>query len=180
MLWNSPAWVACTLFLANRAIEKPSSSMAALTRPRRSTSTTLRPDSWLPAEPAIGADLASITVEQRFFRSNDGMRVPMFIARRKKVGRTGPDPSDRVRRIWAQHATGLFRDADAMDIAGGAVAFANIRGRRRVRRGLARGRARPEEANSFDDMIAAAEYLHVSKDGAAKWHCDLRRFQLAA
>ncbi len=42
-------------------------------------------------EPAISADLTSITVEQRFFRSKDGTRVPMFIARRK--GTVGPVPT---------------------------------------------------------------------------------------
>ncbi len=114
-------------------------------------------------EPAIGADLASVTVEQRFFRSKDGTRVPMFIARRKDM--VGPVPT----LLTGYGAFGLMMPPaySAMltpwILQGGAVAFANIRGGgeygttwHEAGRGL-------KKQNGFDDMIAAAEYLHASK-----------------
>src|SRR5690606_5545153 len=43
------------------------------------------------AEPALAFDPDSIAVEQRFYASRDGTRVPVFIVRRKDV--TGPAPT---------------------------------------------------------------------------------------
>ncbi len=114
-------------------------------------------------EPAIGADLASITVEQRFFRSNDGMRVPMFIARRKDT--VGPVPT----LLTGYGAFGLSMPPaySAMltpwILQGGAVAFANIRGGGEYGAAWHEAGRGLKKQNSFDDMIAAAEYLHVSK-----------------
>lgn len=42
------------------------------------------------AQPKVAIDLSQIAVEQRFYRSKDGIRVPMFIVRRKNVTRPAP------------------------------------------------------------------------------------------
>ncbi len=115
------------------------------------------------AEPEIGADLTSITVEQRFFRSKDGTRVPMFVARRKDT--VGPVPT----LLTGYGAFGLSMPPgySAMltpwILQGGAVAFANIRGGGEYGAAWHEAGRGLKKQNSFDDMIAAAEYLHVSK-----------------
>ncbi len=114
-------------------------------------------------EPGIGADLTSITVEQRFFRSEDGTRVPMFIARRKDT--VGPVPT----LLTGYGAFGLSMPPaySAMltpwILQGGAVAFANIRGGGEYGAAWHEAGRGLKKQSSFDDMIAAAEYLHVSK-----------------
>jgi prolyl oligopeptidase len=114
-------------------------------------------------EPAIGADLESITVEQRFFSSKDGTRVPMFIARQKET--VGPLPT----LLTGYGAFGLSMPPSYSAmltpwiLQGGAVAFANIRGGGEYGTSWHEAGRGLKKQNSFDDIIAAAEYLHVSK-----------------
>lgn len=121
--------------------------------------------------PKIGADLTSIVVEQRFFRSKDGTRVPMFIARRK--GTPGPVPT--LLTGYGGFAISMPPGYSAMltpwMLQGGAVAFVNMRGGGEYGAAWhAAGRGLNKQ-NGFDDMIGAAEYLHASKmappDGVA-------------
>ncbi|MET3649001.1 prolyl oligopeptidase family serine peptidase [Phyllobacterium ifriqiyense] len=121
--------------------------------------------------PKIGADLTSITVEQRFFQSKDGTRVPMFIARRK--GTSGPVPT--LLTGYGGFAISMPPGYSAMltpwMLQGGAVALVNIRGGGEYGAAWhAAGRGLKKQ-NGFDDMIGAAEYLRASKiappDGVA-------------
>jgi prolyl oligopeptidase len=123
------------------------------------------------AESEVAADLDRITVEQVFYTSNDGTEVPMFIIRRDDV--TGPAPT-------LLHGYGgfgipmlpLFSPNHLAWIEqGGVFAVASIRG------GAEYGKAWHEAArfenkqNSYDDFIAAAEYLKAegvtTEDGLA-------------
>lgn len=121
--------------------------------------------------PQIGADLMSITVEQRFFRSKDGTRVPMFIARRK--GTSGPVPT--LLTGYGAFAISMPPGYSAMltpwMLHGGAVAFVNIRGGGEYGAAWHAAGSSLNKQNGFDDMIGAAEYLHASKmappDGVA-------------
>jgi prolyl oligopeptidase len=47
------------------------------------------------AEPKVAIDLKQIVVEQRFYASKDGRRVPLLLVRRRDV--SGPAPTDRWR-----------------------------------------------------------------------------------
>ncbi|MGP4806346.1 prolyl oligopeptidase family serine peptidase [Agrobacterium cavarae] len=123
--------------------------------------------------PKTGIDLASIVVEQRFFRSKDGTSVPMFIARRKDV--TGPVPT--LLTGYGAFAINMPPGYSAMltpwVLNGGALAVANIRGGGEYgAQWHAVGSGRNKH-NGLDDMVAAAEYLHAakiaSKDGLAMY-----------
>ncbi|MDR6674964.1 prolyl oligopeptidase family serine peptidase [Xanthomonas sp. 1678] len=121
--------------------------------------------------PKIGADLASIAVSQHFYRSKDGARVPMFIARRK--GTSGPVPT--LLTGYGGFAISMPPGYSAMltpwILQGGAVAFVNMRGGGEYGAAWhAAGRGLKKQ-NGFDDMIGAAEYLRANKmapsDGVA-------------
>ena len=113
--------------------------------------------------PKLGADLASIVVEQHFFRSKDGTRVPMFVARRRDA--TGPLPT--LLTGYGGFAISMPPGYSAMLtpwlLKGGALAFANIRGGGEYGAAWhAAGRGLKKQ-NGFDDMIAAAEFLKRSR-----------------
>ncbi|WP_454853520.1 prolyl oligopeptidase family serine peptidase [Rhizobium binxianense] len=122
-------------------------------------------------EPEIGADLTSITVGQRFFRSKDGTRVPMFIARRK--GTIGPVPTllTGYGAFGSSMPPGYSAMLTPWILQGGAVAIVNTRGGGEYGAAWHEAGRGLKKQNSFDDVIGAAEYLRVSKvappDGVA-------------
>ncbi len=114
------------------------------------------------AEPALTFRPQDYLVEQRFVRSRDGTRVPMFVVRRKDVaaaGRAVPTllygyggfdvsltPSfSSVRMAWLE--------------AGGAFALANLRGGGEYGKEWHDAGRLNNKQNVFDDFIAAGEYL---------------------
>jgi prolyl oligopeptidase len=124
---------------------------------------------WSEAKVAI--DLKQIAVEQRFYTSKDGTRVPMFIVRRKDV--TAPAPT-------LLHAYGGFNlseppafspDRLAWVEQGGVFAIAHIRGGNEYGKAWHDAGRRQNKQNGFDDFIAAGEYLKAqgitSQDGLA-------------
>lgn len=120
-----------------------------------------RSDAWVT--PKLGADLTSIAVEQHFFRSKDGTRVPMFIARRK--GTSGPVPT--LLTGYGGFALSMPPGYSAMltpwMLQGGAVAFVNMRGGGEYGAAWHAAGSGLKKQNGFDDVIAAAEYLRASK-----------------
>lgn len=123
------------------------------------------------AEPKAVLDLDEIAVEQRFYASKDGTRVPIFIVRRKDVA--GPAPT----LLYGYGGYGIsmvpFYSPAAMAWVeqGGVYAVANIRGGGEYGKAwheAGRGKAKQ---NVFDDFIAAAQYLKAegiaSPDGLA-------------
>lgn len=126
------------------------------------------------AEPKLAFNPDDLVVEQRFFASRDGTRVPMFIMRRKDVVESGKPvptllygyggfdvslpPSYSVSRMaWVE--------------AGGAFALANIRGGGEYGKEWHDGGRLANKQNVFDDFIAAGEFLKSegisSADGLA-------------
>lgn len=111
------------------------------------------------AKPEIAFDPQDYAVEQRFYASKDGTRVPLFVVRRTDV--TGPAPTllygyggfnipvtpafAATRMAWLQQ--------------GGVFAVANIRGGGEYGKAWHDGGRRAAKQNAFDDFIAAAEYL---------------------
>ena len=126
------------------------------------------------AVPRLGFAPADYTIEQRFYASKDGTRVPMFVIRNRSAaaaktalptilyGYGGFDISlipafSAVRMAWLE--------------AGGAFAVANVRGGGEYGREWHDAGRGANKQNVFDDFIAAGEYLIAQgitpKDGLA-------------
>ena len=114
------------------------------------------------AEPELTFDPDDFVVEQRFYESRDGTRVPMFIMCRADIAASGEavptllygyggfdvslTPSFSTSRLaWVE--------------AGGAFALANIRGGGEYGKAWHDAGRRANKQNVFDDFIAAGEFL---------------------
>jgi prolyl oligopeptidase len=123
------------------------------------------------AEPEVEFDLDRIVVEQHFYASQDGARVPMFVVRRRDV--TAPAPT----LLYAYGGFGIsltpfYSPAWLAWIEqGGVLAVANIRGGGEYGKAWHEAGQREQKQSVFDDFIAAAEYLKAagitSPDGLA-------------
>ena len=120
------------------------------------------------AAPKVPFNPEDYSVEQRFYRSKDGTRVPMFIVRKRSV--TGPAPT-------LLYGYGGFDIAtppsfSATRIAwlekGGVYVSANIRGGSEYGRAWHDAGRLTHKQNVFDDFIAAGEYLKASGITSAK------------
>lgn len=111
------------------------------------------------SEAKVATNLNQIAVEQRFYRSKDGTRVPMFIVRRKDV--TAPAPT----LLYAYGGFGIsIPPAFSPEWLGwveqgGVFAIANIRGGYEYGKAWHEAGRRQHKQNVFDDFIAAGEYL---------------------
>ena len=115
---------------------------------------------WEAPEVAFNPD--DYSVDQRFYASKDGTRIPIFIIRKK--GLTGPAPTilygyggfnismtpsySPTRLAWLE--------------AGGAYAVANLRGGGEYGKAWHDAGRLANKQNVFDDFIAAGEYLKSS------------------
>lgn len=123
------------------------------------------------ATPKAAFDPSRYGVEQRFYASKDGTRVPMFVVRRKDV--TGPAPTV----LWGYGGfdvsyTPAFSAARIAWLEqGGVFVLANIRGGGEYGKAWHDGGRLKNKQNVFDDFIAAGEYLIAQgitkKDGLA-------------
>jgi prolyl oligopeptidase len=109
--------------------------------------------------PAI--DPAAYEVNQEWYHSKDGTRVPMFIVNKKGLKKEGHNPTlltayggfnvsltpsfSRPAYLWMEH--------------GGVYAVANLRGGAEFGEDWHRAGMLDKKQNVFDDMIAAAEHL---------------------
>jgi len=113
--------------------------------------------------PAI--DPAAYSVEQEWYHSKDGTRVPMFLVHKKGLKKDGLNPTlltgyggfdisltpsfESDIYLWLEH--------------GGVYAVANLRGGAEFGEDWHRAGMLDKKQNVFDDMIAAAEYLISEK-----------------
>jgi prolyl oligopeptidase len=119
---------------------------------------------------APSIDPAAYDVQQEWFNSKDGARVPMFVVHKKSVGanafkKEGKNPTlltayggfnvsltptfSRAAYLWMEH--------------GGVYAVANLRGGAEFGEDWHRAGMLDKKQNVFDDMIAAAEHLISEK-----------------
>jgi prolyl oligopeptidase len=110
------------------------------------------------AEPDILID-PRIVVEQRFYASQDGTRVPMFVIRRSDI--SGPAPT--MLHAYGGYGISMVPVYAPALLAwverGGVVAIANIRGGGEYGKAWHDAGRLLEKQNSFSDFIAAGEYL---------------------
>ena len=132
----------------------------------KSGSTTL----WAKVD-APGIDPAAYEVEQEWYHSKDGTRVPMFVVSRKGVKKDGQNPT--VLTGYGGFNISLTPEFDS-DIYlwlehGGVYAVANLRGGSEFGEDWHRAGMLDKKQNVFDDMIAAAEFL-ISQKYTDKGH----------
>jgi prolyl oligopeptidase len=112
-------------------------------------------------QPSAPFDAANFVVEQVFFTSRDGARVPMFIAHRRDITPNGARPT-------LLYGYGGFNAAQTPSFSvarlqwmemGGVFALANIRGGSEYGAEWHDAGRLLEKQNVFDDFIAAGEHL---------------------
>jgi prolyl oligopeptidase len=120
------------------------------------------------ASPKLTFDPNTISVEQRFYPSRDGTRVPMFVVRKK--GTNGPAPTMLYGYGGFNAAmTPSFNPANIAWVErGGVFVLANIRGGSEYGNAWHDAGRLANKQNVFDDFIAAGEYLKKSGIAAPK------------
>ena len=114
---------------------------------------------------APSVDAAAYEVQQEWYHSKDGTRVPMFLVHKKGLKKDGHNPTlltgyggfnisltpafSRAAYLWMEH--------------GGIYAVANLRGGAEFGEDWHRAGMLDKKQNVFDDMIAGAEYLIAEK-----------------
>jgi prolyl oligopeptidase len=114
---------------------------------------------------APSIDPSAYEVNQEWFHSKDGTKVPMFIVNKKGLKKNGHNPTlltgyggfnismtpsfSRTAYLWMEH--------------GGVYAVANLRGGAEFGEDWHRAGMLGHKQNVFDDMIAAAEHLIAEK-----------------
>jgi len=114
------------------------------------------------AAPEVSFSPDDFVVEQRFYDSRDGTRVPMFIVRRADVAASGeavPTLLYGYGGFDISLSPGFSASRLAWVEAGGAYVLANIRGGGEYGKAWHDGGRRANKQNTFDDFIAAGEYL---------------------
>ena len=110
---------------------------------------------------APSIDPAGYDVNQEWFQSKDGTRIPMFVVHKKGIAKNGKNPTlltayggfnvsltpsfSRTAYLWMEH--------------GGVYAVANLRGGAEFGEDWHRAGMLDKKQNVFDDMIAASEHL---------------------
>ena len=111
------------------------------------------------AEPRLAADFDDVVVEQRFYTSKDGTRVPLFVVRKNHV--TKPAPT--LLYAYGGFGISMVPVYNPMQMAwveqGGVLAIANIRGGGEYGREWHRAGQFENRQNAYDDFIAAGDYL---------------------
>ena len=119
---------------------------------------------WAKVE-APSIDPSAYDVEQVWYKSKDGIKIPMFIVSKKGIAKNGKNPTlltgyggfnvsltpafNRSMYLWMEH--------------GGIYAVANLRGGAEFGEDWHRAGMLDKKQNVFDDFIAAGEYLAAQK-----------------
>lgn len=114
------------------------------------------------ATPKLTFDPADYAVEQRFFSSKDGTKVPMFLVRKKSIATSGK-AAPTLLYGYGGFDISLTPSFSATRMAwleaGGAYAMVNLRGGGEYGKAWHDAGRLHNKQNVFDDFIAAGEYL---------------------
>lgn len=125
------------------------------------------------AEPELTFNPDDFVVEQHFYASKDGTRVPMFVIAKKGVDRTGGSPTllYGYGGFNISMTPGFSPTRLAWVDKGGVLAIANLRGGGEYGKEWHDAGRLQNKQNVFDDFIAAGEFLIAKgitkKDGLA-------------
>ncbi len=113
------------------------------------------------AQPKVAFSPDDFTVSQRFYRSKDGTRVPLFLVHRKglDLGKPSPTLLYAYGGFNASSLPGFSATRLAWMEQGGVFALANIRGGGEYGKAWHDAGRLANKQNVFDDFIAAGEYL---------------------
>jgi prolyl oligopeptidase len=114
---------------------------------------------------APSIDPANYDVQQEWFNSKDGTRVPMFVVHKKGLKKNGDNPTLLTGYGGFNLSnTPAFKPATYLWLEhGGVYAVANLRGGAEFGEDWHRAGMLGNKQNVFDDMIAAAEHLIAEK-----------------
>jgi len=115
------------------------------------------------AAPKVAFDPDDYSVEQRFYASKDGTRVPMFIVRRKDAAGPAPTLLYAYGGFNVPVTPGFSPSKLAWLERGGTYVLANIRGGGEYGKEWHDAGRLAKKQNVFDDFIAAAEYLKANR-----------------
>jgi prolyl oligopeptidase len=126
------------------------------------------------AAPDLSFDPDDYAIKQEFFTSKDGTRVPMFIVRKKSLAQAkAPAPTllYGYGGFDAAQTPGFVATRMAWLQSGGVFALANVRGGGEFGNDWHDAGRLANKQNTFDDFIAAGEYLkaegYTTADGLA-------------
>jgi prolyl oligopeptidase len=115
--------------------------------------------------PAVAFDPAAFETTQVFYPSKDGTKIPMFVTSKKGLARDGSHPT--MLTAYGFAGVSNLPYFAARNIAwleqGGVLATANIRGGGEYGEAWHRAAMLSKKQVSYDDFIAAAEWLIASK-----------------
>ncbi|HEX2764320.1 MAG TPA: prolyl oligopeptidase family serine peptidase [Allosphingosinicella sp.] len=113
------------------------------------------------AQPKVAFAPQDFTVEQRFYRSTDGTRIPLFLVYRRglDIGRPRPTLLYGYGGFNISMTPGFSAARMAWLEQGGVFAMANIRGGGEYGQAWHEAGRLAKKQNVFDDFIAAGEYL---------------------